>query len=100
MTDFEIKVRCADAMGGHYIQCGVVHLAGDFDSNNNRPIYDPLINDAQAMALVKKCRLQVRPAPISDGWLSTDEKGVITYAHQNLNRSICECVAKALSKAK
>jgi hypothetical protein len=68
-------------------------------SGNVRFDYNPLRNDAQAMALVKKFRLEVDTSIIAND----DEWGVISCSDgmvveqsiaTDLNRAIVECVAK------
>lgn len=89
MDDLEITKLCAEAMGLTSWQA----LEGR---------YDPLHDDAQAMALVKKFRLEIRQqatgtdehpgAPLWGisgclyGWKNAED--------ENLNRAICECVAR------
>lgn len=99
MTDLEITKLCAEAMG-----LKGVHISHDkfgdarvlyVPSGNDGVRYNPLHDDAQAMALVKKLRLSVIAAPMA-GWIvhngedATFTKSVGT----DLNRAICECVAK------
>ena len=94
LSDLEITRKCAEAMGiypnskGCYVVGGITMK------------YDPLYNDAQAMALLKKfnphadmggahCRFQ--KGKVSSGWHKFPE---------GLNRAICECVAAMETKAK
>ena len=95
MTDLEITRLCAEAMG--------VKL-GNFQTNDDDdrvPIdsynfYMPLHDDAQAMALVKKFEITTLPQrgkwSVVCAWMGSD-------LHDDLNRAICECVAK-MQKAK
>ena len=95
MNELEITRLCAAAMGGWIVIDDTVHLAGDFDAGRNRIKYDPLRNDAQAMALVKKFQLRIglAGARLSNLWFA--ERSSETYTTSNdLNRAICECVAK------
>ena len=100
MTDLEITRLCAEAMGdgepiarawprdGGMPTCYV--LIGHDET------YDPLHDDAQAMALVKKFGLTVSKDP--DG--NYHAMGQICEWPCNstdLNRAICECVAKMQS---
>ena len=100
MTDLEITKLCAEAMG-----CTPSPLAGSWDSVplhyffGGRPFtegYDPLHDDAQAMALVKKFHLGLYPyQTVHEKWWW--KVGVQTNAQamgEELNRAICECVAK------
>ncbi len=108
MTDLEMTKLCAEAMGyricihaGFTSRIGVYAAAdGDFLKE-----YDPLTNDAQAMALVKKFRLRVEPGHLNkDRWLVSKGEtiGDITQSlvdSLDLNRAIAECVAR-MQKAK
>ena len=90
--DLEITKLCAEAMGIKGWLTGddpmVTNDRGEFIEP-----YDPLHDDAQAMALVKKFGLDlIRHKPISQ-WSSYFGNGVFSQA-DDLNRAICECVAK------
>lgn len=94
---------CADAMGlmwyrrGRWLQLdGEMPIAIDVDGMSQD--YDPLHDDEQAMALVKKFKLDITHAWIGEdvvykvrgtiaGWEVEPHPG-------DLNRAICECVAK------
>ena len=85
MTDLEITKLCAEAMGGE-----------GFAYDEFGPKYDPLHDDAQAMALVKKFELSVE---FSDEFHTNSDwavcRGTTIQAYsRDLNRAICECVAK------
>lgn len=95
MSDIELVKACAEAMGiALYVasQNAPQHTLRTCNHEN----YWPLTNDAQAMALVKKFRIEIAWNPV--GW------AVNTYSEldmpesyasdDDLNRSICECVAK------
>ena len=96
MTDLEITRLCAEAIG--YTKWGAHH--GDMPGfTKETGIYNPLHDDAQAMALVKKLRLRIGAVLVSKG----DEPGQDWMVEKNnnafstgpdLNRAICECVAK------
>ena len=96
MTDLEITKLCAQAMGLQYFSgtkyVSLVHPEGNSDS------YDPLQDDAQAMALVKRWYVVISHA--GEKWLVT--RGQILpdewVANENLNRAICECVAKMMKE--
>ena len=108
MTDLEITRLAAEAMGVDFSkgfgtitckECGEIGIP-----------YDPLHDDAQAMALVKKFQLDiVAPAGRKyTAWWAHQVIGfnfrgepIVSYGgnHENLNRAICECVAK-MGKAK
>jgi hypothetical protein len=79
MTDLELTKACVE-----------VYFTG----------YDPLYNDAQAMALVKKFKLCIDPFS-EDGsncWVVWHpSKDVRNLGGLDLNRAIVECVAKLRS---
>ena len=105
MTDFEITKRCAEAMElppaeerNGVIYCGGFDTRG-FAGQRGRAgglRYNPLHDDAQAMALVKKLGLSLSRSNRNNSWnvwLSTFKPK--TQINQiDLNRAICECVAK------
>ena len=91
MTDLEITRLCAAAMGlpewpdgGH--DCRPV--GGD-----HRDYWQPLHDDAQAMALVKKFGIEIHCRTDRNGWYAgiVESDGMVT--HSDLNRAICVCVA-------
>lgn len=97
MTDLEITRLCAEAMG--------FHRSGDMREqewyylrNHSYPNlrYDPLRNDAQAMALVKKFILRIdRTRGIPEQWGVYSKRNYQGMAiSSDLNRAICECVAQ------
>ena len=102
MNDPEIIKRCAEAMGisicqetsgpsnGKWFRCD------DYDFYDE---YDPLHNDAQAMALVKKFNLH--PLPDGSGeWKvqgltgKHQELSISSDWHADLNCAVCECVVR------
>lgn len=102
MSDLEMVKRCARAMklgvvkelptgsigprGKHFTAFGI-HNNGK-DGNWSR--YNPLTDDAQAMALIKRYRLVVRP--LEQGiWAAV--YGRAWKEHTNLNRAVVLCVA-------
>ena len=102
MTDAEIGRKCAVAMGIDVRESplrGTVMRWWYWDENVER-MYDPLHDDAQAMALVKKFELRLQePEPEGIGrdrrwrvmaWIPKQS----VAQNQDLNRAICECVAK------
>ena len=107
MTDLEITKLCAEAMGFHAEYCygeEVTYLlvwVGD-DSGKT---YNPLHDDAQAMALVKKFKvrlayLEIREGEVVEAAISMNNEVPYSFARStDLNRAICECVAK-MEKAK
>jgi hypothetical protein len=94
MTDLEMVRLCALAMGYTYSD-GMAERTGREGEweTSHRWRYDPLHDDAQAMQLVKKCRLSVGCLRGSGTW-----NVVGTYPaeaeNSDLNRAIVECVAK------
>ena len=107
MTDLEMTKLCAEAMGYSGISIGADRtidgkpFPGDplkvFTSQTHE--FDPLHDDAQAMALVKKLNLSVNRH--NEGrylnWHVGDfgyHRGVHTEHPTDLNRAIVECVAK------
>jgi hypothetical protein len=105
MTDLEMIKKCAEKMGYVYGKDGIwdggIYKDGEriFSHSVN---YNPLHDDAQAMALVKKFGLHLRPYDVDEGreWCVScpDPKNpeyffFHTY-RQNLNTAIVECVSK------
>ncbi len=81
MNDLEITKLCAEAMG-YTVK---PHPHRKFDSKYNWIVngtnWNPLINDAQAMALLKRFPIDCLNAMCREG-------------SKDFNRAICECVAK------
>jgi len=93
MTDLEITKLCAEAMG--YTKWGC-HLGGLPGFTKETGVYDPVHDDAQAMALVKRFALSIGGGP--DGWECWFEEGQNDFGgfwnkSDSLNRAICICVA-------
>lgn len=116
LNNFEMTKLCAEAMGlkllpanPHTVEHGGIHYHGLMMSVSEQCLfiqsgaYNPLADDAQAMALVKKHGLTLDPrddvppfafwraavVPLDGNW----EKQI--YAEgADLNRVIVECVAK------
>jgi len=109
MTDLEITKACAEAMELEWVWDGPeirYRSSNARDAKTHVPIYqgtyEPLHDDAQAMALVKKLGLSV--------WVGTAgvwvceagrQPGVVKsgVVSDDLNRAICETAAK-MQKAK
>lgn len=96
MTDLEMTKLCAKAMGLK------LDADGDYISWGSPVKYDPLHDDAQAMALVKHFRLDisgdVRPEPESEPiWVVASPNLFPDADGEDLNRAIVECVAKMQS---
>ena len=96
MTDLEITRLCAEAMGVTY----EVHpirgkiLRYWFMDGNTEREFNPLYNDAQAMALVKQMQLFIMPEHEGLNWAVSDKSDHEIVNDDDLNRAICECVAK------
>jgi hypothetical protein len=106
MTTLEMTKLCAEAMGWSVKHNGVVHQGniiihpyicqrGDF----NGTAYNPLHDDEQAMAMVKKFLLGVFHS--REDWVAHLPGGMtgVNGSSADLNRAIVECVAK-MQKAK
>ncbi len=95
MTDLEMTKLCAEAMGYEVLQKYPPHpsitacpLEGYINGIWSR--YEPFVNDAQAMALVKKFHLQINWKgcwPAVGSWEPVHGS--------DLNRAIVECAAKS-----
>lgn len=103
MTDLEITRLCAEAMGYAmtvrevpWQQGGILVMQERLvmDDHGATTIYHPLTSDAQAMALVKRFGLRICKIPNSPWEVSFIH--LVVYS-ENLNRAICECVAKMQS---
>lgn len=98
MTDLEIVKKCAEKMGYESALAGwKVGQESTYDSveilsENGWEDYDPLHDDAQAMALVKKFNLSIMKL---NNWLVNDAPNQKdSTINKDLNRAICECVAR------
>ena len=111
MTDLELTKLCAKAMGYKMRYVPERAMASNFQydewmaSYPDKPRepffdYDPLHDDAQAMALVKKFHLHIGYNDINKSWYVAEtlawwkaflDKSVF---NTDLNRAIVECVAK------
>ncbi len=101
MNDIEITKRCAEAMGltvwpekhsdGLFVDGRGPVLQGTFST-----LWNPLTNDAQAMALVKKFVLHIEWLATKDWSVDFGSRAQIQFVacNSDLNRAICECVAK------
>jgi hypothetical protein len=100
MNDLEMTRLCAEAMGlrivDDFSDChpSVSGVEIEISPRIASTRYDPLHNDAQAMALAKRFKLNI--GQLSDGKfckvfvMEPYAEGEST----DLNRAICECVAK------
>jgi hypothetical protein len=94
MTDLEITKLCAEAMGIEtFTSQGLIWYHVSFAVSTP---YIPLQDDAQAMALVKRFRLTIiqgPPKPATATWHVELHSNCDSW-NSDLNRAICECVAK------
>lgn len=88
MNDLELIKKCAERTG-----IGIVNGQSMFWLSGEG-IYDPLHNDAQAMALVKKLGISLFFEGIGEKWEAEIEDETYYAFSIDLNRAICECVAK------
>ena len=102
MTDLEITRLCAEAMETPPTLPGASSIWGfskEFVSGRVdtwvRSTYDPLNDDAQAMAMVKKFKIRLDTF-FDETWIATANpwEKPIEAENKDLNRAICECVAK------
>lgn len=96
MTDLELTKLCAGAIENCHEFDGKIWEKRSYGVHW---IYNPLSDDAQAMTLVKKFKLEGRHSDARKGfsgeWLVTPSYQVEPFAYSDdLNRAICECVAK------
>ena len=98
MTDLELTKVCAERMGLQYrIWCeGQDHAAVLIDDSVT---YRPLSDDAQAMAMVKKFKLDISSKADKGPYGVWKEHGGYTALSANLNRAIVECVANLPKQA-
>ena len=94
MTDLEMTKLCAEAMGCELtMENGKPQMVILFRGHlTNYCDYDPLHDDAQAMALVKKFHIALgwnKP-----GWAAFGQHDQRWIRGYDLNRAIVECVAK------
>ena len=100
MTDLEITKLCAEALDIPLDIDGIPNVVSVTDPNApfllNRVPWNPLHDDAQAMALVKKLQLFIMPEHEGLAWHVSDKKDNEKFGvgDDDLNRAICECVAK------
>ena len=113
MTDLEITRLCAEAIGYAVVETsqGLRARDGEYDfmvlGSDGGPYlrrFNPLHDDAQAMALVKKFWLDIEvfigtKEPLLCWGVVGAQKGAHRVKNTDLNRAICECVAK-MQKAK
>lgn len=97
MTDLEITRACAEAMGwtirNNRVYEGDAPLYS-LEGSIVRSRWQPLHDDAQAMALVKAKRLIVSPTPDGTWYVSADNAVDYMTENADINRAICLCVVK------
>ena len=100
MTDLEITKLCAVAMGYRErtdMTCGPSFIMVFSQADSDTFLYDPLHDDAQMVALVKKLFIGILvdgPEGRSEDWTWTARIGdCITHGH-DLNRAVCTCAAQ------
>ena len=110
MTDLEITKACAEAMGFVVVAMidGAVRLSPKCpyavgvriaEGKKAPRWYSPLHDDAKAMALVKKFQLDIIRGKDEHGTDNVLVSSRKSHAYNsNLNRAICECVAKMQEK--
>jgi len=92
MTDLEITKLCAEAMGYTAFVDDVLDVIRlDYRYGVG---YSPLRNDAEAMALVKKFKMQLTFDGFSRNWYAKDRLSELMTHAFDLNRAVCECVAQ------
>ena len=98
-TDTEIIIACAKAMGyssgeGHGRAPRCPYPVGIRVSEGKKAPhwYSPLHDDGQAMVLVKRFRISI--GGLSQCWKVFSMTPVVDADGIDLNRAICECVAK------
>ena len=92
MDDLALTRAGAVAMGYTNISD---HWGGLPMSTKETGLWNPLYDDAQAMALVKKLRLEIARASVGDAWVVVPfQYSSDRHFSADLNRAICECVAK------
>lgn len=99
MTDLEITKRCAEAMRVPYkisLYRGEEFIEIISERNpGNGGEYNPLRDDEQCFALVKMFELRLRTY-VKNKWQvwAPDQADTTDSTNGDLNRAICECVAK------
>jgi len=94
MTDSDMVIACAQSMGLTVWRRQGSSMLDCTEDGTGRCmfIYNPLTNDMQAMALVKKFRLRLNPD--GDYWWACLEYEEFGVRAKDLNRAIVERVAK------
>jgi hypothetical protein len=92
VTDLEITRLCAEAMGYSPITHPNRKTTKSLMWLANGGNWNPLHDDAQAMALVKKFGMHITREVFA--WHVLYEANAPGAFNPNLNRAICECVAR------
>lgn len=90
MTDLEITKLCAEAMGYRF-----KNSAGVWDLHDAGQNFNPLHDDEQAMELVKQFHIAI--GWNDPGWGAFGQHDKRWVNSLDLNRAICECVARMQS---
>lgn len=88
MTDLEITKRCAEIMG----YTDGIYIDGLDMMFRTGKLYDPLNDDAQMAALIKRFGLSCGLMDNNKSWYAARNVHKRTYS-DTLNRAVCECVA-------
>ena len=98
LSDLEMVRLCAEAMGLSLCEQHSHYWPRYFDASlgewGTDICYDPLHDDAQAMALVKKFRLEIEDEWLVSTSIATSNTEFWSAHGKDLNRAIVECVAK------
>ena len=102
MTDLEMTKLCAEAMGYVPIK-STLQKKGETEAKYWKrkdgtemmmSIYRPLHDDAQAMALVKRFKLDIHWQIAGAVYVCFENRPASIDGSGNLNRAIVQCVAK------
>ena len=96
MTDLEMTKLCAEAMGYKIVYPNDASLPIAIESELGAGLYNPLHDDAQAMALVKRFKPYIGYAPPE--YHVHIREGNYWGQSEDLNRAIVECVTKLAPK--
>ena len=102
MGDIEITQLCAEALGYSVMPHSNRKSSKDLIWIPNGGNWNPLTNDAQAMALVKRLNIAIQPYETNDDSIEYQasiqhESGDYMVSSADLNRAICKCVANMQS---
>lgn len=99
MIDVEMTKRCAEAMGFKIVYPDQADLPLCIESPRGAGVYNPLRDDAEAMALVKHLLLTCAYGEPRGRWV-VGPGGLESSEHDtlgiDLNRAIVECVSKMM----